>query len=265
VYIPSHSPICFWSKADTHSGVTLTQLKGCTLTPREHARHGAGAVHAIVEERRRPGEAENPPAEYFRCAAGEDSEGRRGGRVRRERPDGEAFVNAAERWAEHVVPGTTVGSMDHKRMNQGDDREARAGGGVADRSPATIAVPPEDTLVGEAQAPERIGTRDELRAPGRHLEDVRSPSGVEHVRPLQEPRERLAVLTIADEAEAAGRRHLARNAPHAAAPTPKREVKRQACQVNASDHVPAYENGVSAHRFLHERADLYLFGGAQLL
>jgi len=68
------------------------------------------------------------------------------------------------------------------------------------------------------------------------LEDVRSAGGVEHVRPLQEIRERLAVLTVADEPEAAGRRDVARNAAHAAAPAPKREVQRQVCHVNASDH-----------------------------
>src|SRR5262245_7615684 len=63
-----------------------------------------------------------------------------------------------------------------------------------------------------------------------------SAGGVEHVRPLQETRERLAVVTVADEAEAAGRRDIARNAAHAAAPAPKREVQRQTCHVNASDH-----------------------------
>ena len=49
-----------------------------------------------------------------------------------------------------------------------------------------------------------------------HLEDVRSACGVERVWPLQETRERLAVLTVADEAEAAGRRDIACNAAHVA-------------------------------------------------
>jgi len=72
-----------------------------------------------------------------------------------------------------------------------------------------------------------------------HLEDVRSACGVERVWPLQETRERLAVLTVADEAEAAGRRDIACNAAHVAAPAPKREVQRQACHINASDHESA--------------------------
>jgi len=218
------------------------QSKGCTLTSREHARHGAGAIRAIVEERRRPGEAENPPAEYLRCAAGEDSEGRRRGRVRRERPDGGAFVDATERRAENLVPGTTVSPVDHKRMNHGDDWEARAGRGVADRGPATIGVPAQDALLEEAQAPHGVRTRGEFHAPGRHLKDVRSAGGVEYVWTLKETRERLAILTVADEAEAARRRDLGRNAAHAATPASKREVQRQACQLNASDHGSAPTN-----------------------
>src|SRR5262245_24686462 len=51
-------------------------------------------------------------------------------------------------------------------------------------------------------------------------------------RPLQEMRERLAVLAVADKAEAAGRRDVARNSAHAAARAPKREVQRQVCHVN---------------------------------
>ena len=89
-------------------------------------------------------------------------------------------------------------------MNHGDDGEARAGSGVANRGPAAIGVPPEDALGGEAQAPHGIRTRGEFHAPLRHLKDVRSAGGVNHIRPLQKTRERLAVLTVADEAEAAG-------------------------------------------------------------
>jgi hypothetical protein len=61
-------------------------------------------------------------------------------------------------------------------------------------------------------------------APGRHLEDVRSAGRVEHVRALEETRERLTVLAVADETEAGGRGNVARNTAHAAAPAPKREV-----------------------------------------
>ena len=38
--------------------------------------------------------------------------------------------------------------------------------------------------------------------PGRHLEDVRSTCRVEHVRPPEEKHELLAVLAIADDAQA---------------------------------------------------------------
>src|SRR5262249_15099088 len=76
------------------------------------------------------------------------------------------------------------------------------------------------------------------------------PGGVEHVRPLQETRKRLAVLTVADEAEAAGRRDVARHAAHTAAPAAKREVQRQACHVNASDHESAATRSLSLSRFL---------------
>src|SRR6516165_6150047 len=99
-------------------------------------------------------------------------------------------------------------------MNYADDREARPGGGVRNRGPATIAVPAQN-LVGEAQAPHDVRARGELHAPGRHLEDVRSAGRVEHVRPLEETRERLAVLAVADEAEAGGRGDVARDAAHA--------------------------------------------------
>src|SRR5207245_8663872 len=109
-------------------------------------------------------------------------------------------------------------------------------------------VPAEDALVGEAQAPHGVRTRGEVHAPGRHLEDVRSAGGVEHVWPLQETNERLAVFTVADEAEAAGRRDVARNAAHAAAPAPKREVQRQACHLNASDHESAPARSLSLSR-----------------
>jgi hypothetical protein len=61
--------------------------------------------------------------------------------------------------------------------------------------------------------------------PGRHVEDVRSACRVEHVRPIEETRERLAVLTVADEAEAAGCGNVACDTARAAAPAPKRKVQ----------------------------------------
>ena len=108
-------------------------------------------------------------------------------------------------------------------MNHADDREVRAGGGVGNRGPATIRVPAQN-LVGKAQAPHGVRARCQPHAPWRHLEDVRSTGRVEHVRPLEETRERLAVLAVADEAEAGGRGNITRYAAHTAAPAPKREV-----------------------------------------
>ena len=60
-----------------------------------------------------------------------------------------------------------------------------------------------------------------LHAAGWHLEDVCPGRCVEHVRPLEEARERLAVLAVADEAKAGVRRNFARDAAHAAAPAAK--------------------------------------------
>ena len=79
----------------------LRRSKGCALTPREHARHGARSLGSIVEERRGMAEPAHPPAEHLCRAAGENPEPRRTGRVRRERPDDRAFVDAAERRTEH--------------------------------------------------------------------------------------------------------------------------------------------------------------------
>src|SRR5262249_10476663 len=87
------------------------------------------------------------------------------------------------------------------------------------------------------------------------LEDVRSARGVEHVRPLQEPRERLAVLTVADEAEAAGRRDVARNAAHAAAPAPKREVQWQACHEAEAEAEPSATIYLRVPTVLKQRVD----------
>src|SRR5262245_64652484 len=108
-------------------------------------------------------------------------------------------------------------------MNQTGGREGRPGGAVRDRGPATFGGPAQN-LVGEAQAAKGVRARYELHAPGRHLEAVRTTGRVEHVRPLEEARERLAVLAVADEAEAGGRGDITCYAAHAAAPAAKREV-----------------------------------------
>ena len=52
--------------------------------------------------------------------------------------------------------------------------------------------------------------------------------GVEHVRPIEEARERLAVLAVADQPQSGGRRNLARYAAHMAASATKRKVDRRA-------------------------------------
>jgi hypothetical protein len=107
-------------------------------------------------------------------------------------------------------------------MNEADNRETRASS-VADRGPATIRVPTDDPA-GEAQAAHSVRARDKLYAARWHLEDVFSAGCVEHVLPVEEARERLAVPAAADEAEAGVRRNLARDAAHAAAPATKGEV-----------------------------------------
>src|SRR5262249_14601299 len=109
-----------------------------------------------------------------------------------------------------------------ERMNEADNRKARAGS-IADRGSATISVPAEH-LVGEAQAAHSVHARSKLHATRWHLEDLCSARRVEHVRPLEEARERLAVLAVADEAEAGVRRYFAGDAAHAATPAAQREV-----------------------------------------
>ena len=198
--------------------------KGGALALREQARRRAWSLRLVVEKWCRPSEPADPPAKHHGRAASEDPERRRRSRIRRERPDGGAFEDAAERQAEDLVSGTTVGLVVHERMNDGDDREARSCGGVGDRSPTTIRVPPKD-LVGERQTPHRIHASGDPHAPGRHLEDVRSAGGVEHVRTSDETSERLTVLAVADEAEAGRRRDAARDTTHATALAPKRDVR----------------------------------------
>jgi hypothetical protein len=110
----------------------------------------------------------------------------------------------------------------HERMKHSHKREARASC-VADRGPATIGVPAED-LAGQLQATHSVRARGKSHTARWHLEYVRSACCVEHVRPIEETRERLTVLTVADEAKAGGRHNLAGSAAHLAAPAPKWEV-----------------------------------------
>src|SRR5215472_16548635 len=90
-------------------------------------------------------------------------------------------------------------------MNERDDREARAGGGVGDGDAATISVPAQD-FAGEPQAAQGLGTCREGHPTRRQLENVRAAGSVENVRPFEEMRKRLAVLAVADETEAGGTR-----------------------------------------------------------
>src|SRR5262245_57058752 len=101
-------------------------------------------------------------------------------------------------------------------MNHSNDREVWPSGGIGNWGPATIGVPAED-FVGELQASQIVRACSELYAPGWHLEDVGSAGRVEHVCPIEEPRELLAVLAIANKAEAARRADVARYTAHVAA------------------------------------------------
>jgi len=108
----------------------------------------------------------------------------------------------------------------HETVNHSDQRDARPGG-VADRGQATIGVPAVDSPVAQAQASHGVRARGELHVRWRHLEDVRATGCVEHVRPLEEARERLAILAVAEDSAAApGRRNPTRDATHVAALAP---------------------------------------------
>src|SRR5215471_18837863 len=108
-------------------------------------------------------------------------------------------------------------------MNERDDREARVGGGVSDRGAATISVPALD-FVGKAQAAHSLEASGERHLARRHLKNVRAAGIVENVRSLEEARKRLAVLAVADESEAGGRRNRAGDAAHTTATTSQRDI-----------------------------------------
>jgi hypothetical protein len=112
-----------------------------------------------------------------------------------------ALVDTAQRHAQHLVARMASGFAVHERMNECDDREARAGGGVGDRRAATPSVPAKD-LAGEADTTQSVPARGECHTPCRHLKNVRAAGGVENVRPPEEAGERLTVLAVAEEAQA---------------------------------------------------------------
>src|SRR6185436_2052355 len=191
---------------------------------REDARHGEWRVRMRVEERVRPAEPAQPPAEKLRYANGEEAERERRRRVRRERSDSGTLEDPAKRRAERIVPGTTASIVVHERMNDADNREARTGG-IADRGPATIRVPAED-LAGEMQAAHGVYTRGQLHTTRRHLENVCSACRIEHVRTAEETRERLTIPAVTHEAEAGVGRNFVRDAAHVAAPATQRDMRK---------------------------------------
>jgi hypothetical protein len=96
----------------------------------------------------------------------------------------------------------------------------------------------------------------ELQARRRHLEDVGSAGRVEHVRTLEETREHLAVLAVADKAEPGRRGNVARDTAHAAAPASKREV-----QVRHARSRPDGSNSASAYGQRGAKSNLFFCGG----
>jgi len=128
----------------------------------------------------------------------------------------------AKRRAENLIPGTTISIVVHERMNDADNREARAGS-IGDRGPATVGIPAED-LAGEVQAAHRVRARGKLHTARWHMEDVRSARRIEHVWPFEEARKRLAISAVADKAEAGIRCNIVCDAAHVATPAAKREI-----------------------------------------
>jgi len=171
-------------------------------------RHGTRDLRAIIEERVWPGQSAHPPAHNLCCTADKNAKRWRRRRVRRKRPDGRALVNAAQRWAEQLIAGPSVRRAIYDRMNERDDRESWVGGGASDRGAATISVPAQD-FAGEPQAAQSVGACRERHLTRRHLKNVRATGSVENVRSFEEARKCLAVLAVADEAEAGGRRNRA--------------------------------------------------------
>src|SRR5262249_60012200 len=96
----------------------ICSSQGGALARRKHARHGAWGVRTIIEERALPPEPVQPPPKHLRCAADEDPERRRRGRIRWEPPDCRALVYAAERRGEHPGARTAVGAVGPERKNQ---------------------------------------------------------------------------------------------------------------------------------------------------
>jgi len=92
----------------------------------------------------------------------------------------------------------------HARVDQAHEWDVACGQGVSDRGLAAGRVPAKQAFRCEAHAGEMLGTFRDLEARRGHLEDVGTPMCVEdRVRASEEVRERLAVVTVADDAIAA--------------------------------------------------------------
>ena len=112
----------------------------------------------------------------------------------------------------------------HKRMDKTDERKAWADG-IADRGAATIGIPAKDAVGREAHATHCVSTGSELYAANWHLEDVCSARFVEHVRSFQKTRERLAILAVADQAQACGWPRYASDSAHVTTSTAQRNLR----------------------------------------
>jgi hypothetical protein len=100
----------------------------------------------------------------------------------------------------NLIPGRAVTFDAYERMDEAEKRDARAGSRIRYRRPATTGVPAKDS-VREAEALHGVDAGGQLHAAGRHLHDVRAAGCVEQICAIEEAREALAVLAIADEAK----------------------------------------------------------------
>ena len=178
----------------------------------------------IVEERVEPSEPAQPPAEKRWHAQDDEAEGARRRRIRRKRRDSGTLEDSAKGHAERLIPRADISFVIHERMNEANNRESRTGS-VRHWGPATISVPAEDPA-GEVEAAHGLRAGGKLHAARWHMEDICSACCIEHVRPLEEARKRLAVQAVAEEAEAGIWRNFVRDAAHVAAPAAKRKILR---------------------------------------
>jgi len=129
-------------------------------------------------------------------------------------------------------------------MNERDDGEARAGGGVSDGGAATISVPAQD-FAGEPQAAQGLGTCRQRHPTRRQLENVRAAGSVENVRPFEETRKRLAVLAVADETEAGGWRNRVGEAAHTTTTASQRDIDHLAFSIGCRQGIGTTETSRS--------------------